>query len=304
MNYSISGLIVQSEIALPELVPAAASSPADVHIRLGDVPEKLIDPVEEGVLYSVASGTFLLSMPGIARYLARDGCEIIIQPEPGALPEEIRLFLLGSVWAAVLHQRGLLTLHASGVITPLGAVLFAGRSSRGKSALALAMHLRGYTAIADDTIAVAVKSGNPLAYPTFPQLRIWPDTAHHLGLKYADLLPLRPKLLKRAFSTAEKFSTEPQPLKALYVLHTERGQQPYLEAVQGMSRFSVLLSFTFRERFLNGMGTRPAHFEQTAGTARKISIAHLTRPNEPLSFDALINLVEKDLGLPLTSAMG
>ncbi len=139
--YKTYGLTIDSEISLPELIPqtnrneqdaARASQQGIVQIRLGAVPEQLEHPTGQGVLYQASANQFLLSMNHIARYLVRNGNEIIIQPALNALESDIRVFLLGSVFGALLHQRELLVLHASAIGTDAGAVLFTGPSGIGR----------------------------------------------------------------------------------------------------------------------------------------------------------------------------
>ena len=100
----------------------------------------LQDPGGQGVLYQSAPRQFLLKISRVARYLVSDGNEIIVDPEPDADLSAIRLFLFGSAFGALLHQRGILPLHGSAIVTSRGAVVFAGVSGSGKSALACAFH--------------------------------------------------------------------------------------------------------------------------------------------------------------------
>ena len=68
----------------------------------------------------------------------------------GSLGSDIRVFLLGSCLGALLHQRGVLALHASAIETDQGAVLFMGDSGMGKSTTLQAFIKRGYKMLADD----------------------------------------------------------------------------------------------------------------------------------------------------------
>jgi hypothetical protein len=304
--YLLSGLIIQSEINFPELLPHSHGiepCEPDVVIRLGHISLGLDNALDTGVLYSARIGRFLLTMPGIARYLAQDGREIIVQPESSSNVDEVRLFLLGSVWSALLHQRGLLALHASAVLTPRGVVLLAGCSSAGKSALACAFYLRGYPVLADDSVAITVQGNTVLAHPSFPQLRIWPDVAYTLGINYDELLLLRPKLLKRAISVEKNFPLTPLPVHALYLLSEHNNQNVRIERVSGMARFHVLLTYTARERFLSGLGLRQLHFQQATQVAQRILISRIFRPDDPIAFDELIEKIAHDLDFPVPAGV-
>jgi hypothetical protein len=297
-HYTISGLHLQSEWELPELVPAPdAGQPAQVRLLRAETPSALENPSRRGVLYQASPSQFLLQMPNIASYWVRNGEEILVNPQPESREEEVRLFLLGTVWAALLHQREFLVLHASGVITLKGAVIFMGRSGGGKSSLAAAFYRRGYPALGDDTIAVDVLDGKTLAYPTFPQLRLWPDMLHALGVAPKETIALRPNLPKRGLPTAEGFCTKAQPIHAIYVLGSHIGEEIMLEKVPGMARFNTLRHNTFREKFLSGLGVRAVHFKKVTEVAQKTSVYQLTRPEKDGNLPDLVDVIVKDLGL-------
>ena len=297
-DYLLSGLCLRSEIQLPELVPAPETTKqAEVRVRLAETPKALENPVDSGVLYEAAPGQFLLHMPGIARYFARNGEEIIVEPEAGSLPEEVRLFLLGTVWAALMHQREFLVLHASGIRTSQGAIIFIGRSSTGKSSLAAAFYRHGFPTLGDDVMVVKVNDGQALAYPGFPQLHVWPDMLHALEVPPTEVTPLRPKLAKRVLPTPLGFTSKPEPVKAIYVLQSNNEEELKFEHFQGMGRFSALLNNTFREKFLGGLGVRPVHFQQVSRVAQLVPVASLTRPEQPPQFERMVEMIEKDLGL-------
>ena len=88
IDYTISGLRLRSEIELPELVPAdETANQAEVRVVRAETPEALKNPINSGVLYQAAPSQFLLKMPNIARYLVRNGDEILVTPESDSLAE-------------------------------------------------------------------------------------------------------------------------------------------------------------------------------------------------------------------------
>ncbi len=140
-SYEVYGLNVKSSIPIPELVSGEGTP--DVIIQKGSVPDRLHGAVSIGGFYQAAPGSFLLSVDGVARYLVTDGARIVIQPERDAVYDEIRLFLLGCAFAALLQQRGQLPLHCSAIVVDGGCIGFAGHSGAGKSTLAAGFLKRG-----------------------------------------------------------------------------------------------------------------------------------------------------------------
>jgi hypothetical protein len=181
MFYTAYGLRIKSELFLPDLLAAQSGEP-DVSIHYGPVPMALLHPRGIGGAYQASPEVFLLTVPGIARYLVCDGREICIEPAPTATDDDVRIFMLGSAMGALLHQRQRLVLHASAIQTDLGAVLFTGHSGAGKSTLLAAMVQRGYAMLADDiTVVQFGADGAPVAIPGYPCTRLWADAAAKLN---------------------------------------------------------------------------------------------------------------------------
>ncbi|MEP7030273.1 MAG: hypothetical protein ABI830_05000, partial [Pseudolabrys sp.] len=106
-SYRVSGLSVGSEIALPGLIAlASGGKAADVTIRRARVPAALENAKATGPTWQIGGKQFLLRIPGIARFLLNDGREILFAPEPGADDVDIPVFLIGTVFGILLHQRG------------------------------------------------------------------------------------------------------------------------------------------------------------------------------------------------------
>ncbi len=211
---------------MPELTEFHGGRPADVTIRAGRVDE------------------FLLDLEGIARYQVSAGADIIVEAYPEADEDSIRLFLLGSVCGALLHQRRLLPLHASAIETPKGAVLFAGGSGKGKSALAAAFYSRGYRVMADEICLAA-----PDCFPAFPRLMLWPDVLDQLCLRNPNVRRARPNLKKFHVPLAKGFASEPSPVHAIYLLARTGAARSSVTPVSGFNKVAELVNVIYRRRF-------------------------------------------------------
>jgi hypothetical protein len=302
MNYPAGcywayGLTFQSELHFPELLPG--ESEPDVNIQFGPVPEYLQNAEDQGVLFQATTDRFLLKLDHIAHFLVQSGDKIIIQRAPQASDAEIRLFLLGSCLGALFHQRGLLVMHASAIQTERGAVLFTGPSGNGKSTLLGALTKRGYKMLSDDVTAlVQDDEGQVTVLPGYPQIKIWADTAEHLGNPVSDLKRVRPQLEKFAIPTEDQFATSPAKLHAIYVLgsHNDFDGEICLEPLEGGERFTAIRVNTYRQRFLDGLGMRPVHFRLVAAAANAARVIRVNRPKQPFLLDELVNCIEEDLG--------
>ncbi|WP_428249787.1 HPr kinase/phosphorylase [Ferrovibrio sp.] len=262
MTYALCGLRVASELPLPELLPwSGEDRPADIEIIIGDVPGRLEDPLHEGPLLRTArDGTCLYTIAGTASYLVEGGRRVTLQPHPGASAPTVRLFLLGSVFGFLCHQRGLLPLHAGCVEIDGKAVAFAGHSGAGKSTLAAAFLRRGYHILADDiTVLDMTAPGGPLVLPSFPRIKLWRDALEGMEIPFRDLERIRPELEKYHLPVTAGFRSTALPLRALYHLKTAKDRRHAgEERLRGAMSMEALVDAVYRRMSAFRMGQRDA----------------------------------------------
>lgn len=288
------GLNIASCLDLPEFSPGNGASP-DVIVRYGAVPDALDEVRAQGVRYQAGPGRFLLTVDGIARYLVADGCQIFIQRAANAEDDAVRLFLQGSAFGALLHQRGALPLHASSIQANGKAVLFCGVSGIGKSTLAGAFFKRGYPVLADDICALSPgDDGIPLVLPGFPQIKLWADAIRKLEEDFALLPRVRQELEKYGLPVKAGFCAEPAPLDRIYVLSTTNTDRFELASVSSLEKFSTLVKNTYRFRFTEGLGSKPEHFNQCVMVGRHAEVRRVERPSRGFRLNELMDLIEKD----------
>ncbi|MGQ0764483.1 MAG: hypothetical protein ACT4OZ_02340 [Gemmatimonadota bacterium] len=95
-------------------------------------------------------------------------------PNGDSNPELARLDFLGRVLAVALHERGLLSLHASAVEIDGRAIGFVAAKGSGKSTLALALLEHGARLLTDDTLPV--DTARAAARPGVHSIRVWNDS--------------------------------------------------------------------------------------------------------------------------------
>ena len=301
-QYIAYDLIVSSDLECPELplvADAAAhqlQSDVDVHIRLGPVPEKLNNPTSNGVVYQAGTDQFLLSISNIARYLVQNGNEIIIEPASNATLNDVRVFMLGSAFGALLHQRQMLVIHAGAVYTDTGAVLFSGPSDIGKSTLLGELLRRGYPMLVDDVCAVVLDADSqPRVLPGYPRTRLWADSARKLCVCTENLVKTRPQLEKYERQLPDQFWSEPAPLRHIYTLSSDNNQNLSVTPLPAIDTFSAVLHNTYRRVFLDGLEMRQSHFQLVSAVAASVVVSRVVRPSSSFQLTELADLIEEDL---------
>jgi hypothetical protein len=275
-DYSIFGLRVRSELPLPELFPAVGNGPADVTIRVGAVHElpearRGIHLIDDGMLFVVED---------VGRYRAARGEEIVVEPKPDTPDRNVRLFLLGSVFGGLLHQRGNLPLHANAIQVEDKAIAFMGEAGSGKSTLATWFHDQGFPVMADDVCVVKFdEQGRPKALPGLPRLRLWQETLEATGRAANDF--------NRSYVgdndwmkfdvpiTQETASLSEAALSAIYLL--EKGDALDIRRLEGVEAADAVFSHTYRGGYVAVLKGEQGHWSASMRLVQTVPVYRLTR---------------------------
>lgn len=291
------GLTIRSCLPLPELLAADANAKVDVSIEYADVPTELPDALARGVRFQAGRDKLLLIVDGVARYLVEHGRRVAIARDPAAEDDDVRVFLLASVFGALLHQRQDLVLHGSAVEWNGEAIVFIGLSGVGKSTLAAAFRRKGHAVLTDDLCVVRPNgTGGMVAHPGFPQTKLWLDSLKQLDLSPDGLRRIRTKLEKRAVPLGADFVAKPLPVGRIYLLRPHNKPDLKIEPVAGPAKFAILKNNTYRFGFLAAIEGKAGHFQHALKLAQQSPVAIVTRPSGSFQLDELVTLIEDDLG--------
>lgn len=288
-TYSAFGLIIQSELECPELIESKGFP--DVYIKIGKTPNSIDNPITSGVRFQSKENEFLLVVDGVARYYITNGKSIIIEPLADVDIVDIRVFLLGSAFAAILHQRGLLPFHGSSIKIEDTAIIISGLSGAGKSTLAAAFREKGYDILADDISVVSVENNIPTVQPGYPQLKLWSDSIKGLGHNPENFEKVRLKLMKYKIPIKNSFYNQPLPLKKIYILSSSNLGELGVTKVKGVEKFGLLKTHIYRFNFVAGVDLNVTHFKTLDLLANTVDLYKLTRPSGSFKVEGLINLV-------------
>jgi len=298
-NYSAYNLRISSELALPELQSSAPGF-ADVTIRFGNVDwaPTLSAFSQDEMCFEVASGDAHFYWASLGKFRVRAGTAILIDPLPGVEECLLRLPLLGTVLAVLLHQRGYLVLHASAVAVNGESIIFLGNKGWGKSTMAATLYGRGHELLADDVVAVDVgDSGRPMVMPGFPQFKLYPEALMaSLGDDFEALPELADGYEKRGRPASDRFAQQPLPLRSVYGLGS--GPVSTLKALESQSALLLLITNSYMARFGKQLlhGEEAAtHLRQCASVVRQVSVYRLERPCALSLLPAVAQLVEEHL---------
>lgn len=300
-HYHAFGLRIASELDLPELHPGRG--PTDVEVRFARFPPGQNEPLEPWV--ELAGDTVVQRFEGI-RFEVAGGRTIAITAPADTHERDVRIWLLGTVAAALLHQRGYLAIHANVVKLPGGgAAAFAGESGAGKSTLAAWMEAAGHDVLTDDLCAIrALDGGAPSVFAGVPRMKLWEDslaafgrTAEGLDRVAWDLdkfhVPMRGAPIEG--------SLDPVPLRRVYLLgRAAEGQGFAIDPLTGVEAALGVLANAFRWKLGQLIHEEErTQFDQCLDLARHAAVFQVRRSWDLERLDEQARLIERHLLAPL-----
>lgn len=293
MNYYAYGLTIKSDIDLPELPPSDAQTP-DVVFQQGDVASIPKSNEHSGQRRIRASpDRTRVTYDSIGSFLVESGERVTIDLVTPEIRDDIavRRLLENDMMALILHQRGLLVLHASGVAVDGKAVVFLGQRGAGKSTMAAAFHREGYDVFEDDTLCVRVESGVPMVVPGVPQLRLRPSGATELGIDATaqSNFTTNPKKVHVQLDSVP----DPAPLTRCYRL--DRSGQTTFKELSLQEKFFTIRLQTFVRGLLEDTGAADTHFEQCSTIIESVPFRELQYPADIKKLSSVIASIVSDV---------
>jgi len=243
--YNLYGLVIRSDIDLPEVRPETENFTHDVEIIERSVPNNLVG-AETFIGYMDYLGEkCLYRIPEIGRFLVENGQRITVECEPGANPKDVRAFLFGSIFGTLLHQRKLVPMHVSGVATPCGVVAFTGESGAGKSTLAATVNnLTGWPIFCDDIAVLREIDGQPILESGMLRLKLWKDALERLNHDPKAVQQDATRFDKYHLDASDRIAQGKAPLAAL--VNLAANDQAALKTVSGAEAFKTLMNSIYR----------------------------------------------------------
>lgn len=297
------GVVLESSVDLPEL-PRADEGEGEPAIRVVFVDEPLPPPAPfhvwtlpsgERWLECARLGTdYHLRFPGLADFVvARASREVRVRALAPLLT--VRHLLLDQVLPLVFNALGRDALHATAVLTPRGAVAFAGETGAGKSTLAASFAELGCPTISDDCLLLDVSEEDGIrVVPAYPGVRLYEDSRRGVGDLHATGRVADYSTKQRVVSRGD-FPRAPVPLRVIYHLAQSGEDAPSSGPVPPSEAFVALTTSSFRLDVDDG----PMLVRQMELFSRVVAAVPVRRLSVPRSFARLADaraLVLRELG--------
>lgn len=291
-HYSYYGLKVESFFAFPELTGMEFDKP-DVVVCCSQQYENTGEKKKNIGLYveGEASCLFVLEEKISIRVTSGTSIVVLCSTEHKHQPTWLRPYLLGPVFNALLHQRGILLFHASVVQKSPMCCAIVGQSGAGKSTTAA--HLcadEDFQLIADDICALEFTAQHTYRIlPSAPRLKLLPDAINRI-VSYKDLFDNQPaESPKIAVKLEPQHTHSHTNLTAIFLLQENTEKKLTMIPQKGIKKAQSLLKNVMWTDYLNVLGKREKLFHECMQVA-KVTTVYL------LSFDKSIHSPRKIAG--------
>jgi hypothetical protein len=278
-------LVVSSDRPLPELPAAPPSSVPDVVVTHAAAP--LRDPIrwfqtwragDDTVRFGRVDDGYVVAFDELADIVvSRDADRVVIHPDPAGSDFQVRYVLLHQILPLIMSRRGRCVLHASAVSWRDRIVGFVGRTGSGKSTIAAACASLGAGLVTDDSLVLDDSTGTWRGLPSYPGLRLLPESLALVGASPSG--PLNEsrehhKFVLMAARDLSAFEHRSLPVARLFLLSPAADAGPAVRAPRGAAAAVVLASQLFRLDVENAAESRRL-FEMITSLATTVPVSVL-----------------------------
>ena len=250
----------------------------DVELRSVDKVRQIANPEFSNQWMALASREFFMEVEEVGSFYAKNGNYVEYSVERGALPSAVELFLNGSVYGALLHQRAILPIHGSSFIFNGTCVMLCGHSGTGKSSLTASFCLHGGEFHTDDVTPILFEEDEPRVWPKSDRIKLWEDSLQQLGKKKQGLAKIR-TVDEKYYYELESARTDPSPLHHVLILRVEETDSVSFRNVEKTEAFTHLHKEIYRRGFLGAMPeTESAYLKKISTICNRVPVTRLGRP--------------------------
>ncbi len=257
----------------------------DISIALTDTGVQNVKTVKECLepLYidkflRINQKCFYMKVPEVGSFYACDGKIVEYSAEKGADPQWVQLYLNNQVLVALLHQRKIISFHASSFIFSDRGVMLLGETGAGKTSLMVAFSLAGAGFLSDDLTPVVFRDNMPHIWSLSKKVKLRSDAIAQLNISDEKLTDAEAGTGKK-YLRLEKCAEEYHRLDIILKIETGEVAEPVFRELAATEKFALLRSEVCSSEILEGMpDTETAYLQQLVKISERVHFVRVTRP--------------------------
>lgn len=229
---------------------------------------------------------FAMQVEGVGSFYACNGNEVEYSETPGVDKSVVELYLNGSVYGAVLHQRQILPLHGSTFVEKKKGIMVCGDTGTGKSSLAAVFCLKGSMFLTDDISPVVLQSRRPHVLALSESIKLHDNALQQLKVRKAGLKKIGYEIDK-FYLPIESDAPAMYPLDIVMILEIHDKKALEISEVSGSGKVMELRNAIYRPEYLQGMKeNEQVYFSQITTMCNMVRMIRVKRPQE-VSIDSV-----------------
>ena len=277
-------------------LPEKISKHYDVKITVGQVPKMLGGhPVIDHLGFQKNEEKCLINIKKVGKFYIESGGSITVERNSKSVSEDtLRLFLLGSCMGVILQQRGILALHASGLVKNERCILFIGPSGVGKSTAVNYFSGLGYSMIGDDVIPLHINKEGFQVIPSYPWSKLWKETILELEIHNKKIHgKVKSGIDKYNIKLEENFHEKPRTPKFAIRLDWQNHLEPTFKKVDKKIAFNIYKQNIYREYLLKNGGEQKLLIKTAFFLAKNLPLFHFNRPKTEKTIQAHLDRLNR-----------
>ena len=289
-RYKVFELIWESyDLNFPELTQHYdLNQPVDVVIKeeKSHKWDKLSLDSQDSPFLQVRENDLRLNIEGIGKFRAFNGKKISWEKSSANVnDDDIRVFILGSIFGAILIQKNFLLLHGNAMEKKGRIIACLGPSGAGKSTLSYSLACNGWNLLADDMVSLTksfvVKKG-------IPRIKLWNDAVNSFRLDQNDLKKVRRNIFKYSVKNkSNNNKTYTKQIDCIYIINRisklSSSKDTFIngEILDFPSKniaLGALLKNLYRPSFVKALSRKKNYFTSLVSIAEKIPVYSLNLP--------------------------
>jgi hypothetical protein len=225
---------------------------SDVTISICSEKRIVSNPTYTDQYYTLNQNEFSMDVEEVGYFYVSNGNYIELLPYTGVNDTSLELYLNGSVYGAILHQRMILPMHGSSFIYKDKGIMICGESGAGKSSLTTAFHQNGATFLTDDVTPILFENKMPIILPLSDRIKLWDDSLNQLGMQKENHKTIA-DWYDKYYLSIDAENQENCPLDTIFILGINSTETTKIELISGIDTFTSLRNQIYRWEYLPGM---------------------------------------------------
>ncbi len=252
----------------------------DVKIEISDSRKVVENPLYDDDFFRLNQNEFSMDVEDVGSFYASGGNYISLVLNPEASIANIELYLNGSTYGAILHQRKIMPMHGSCFVYDNLGIMLCGESGAGKSSLTAAFVIDGNDFLTDDVTPVLFSNNQAHIWTMSDRIKLWEDSLKQLNQSKADLHKIDPET-EKFYYPLESYKDSTFRLNHIFLLEKHDRSNIDFQGIEGAEKIMALRKEIYRLEYMQGMPENEAYyFKNLVEISKNITITKLYRPKD------------------------